>query len=346
MVSEEFSENFERLPIGKPNQRNHLLWVMNVAWVGGTGLWVLENIRAMSLWYHTVVFLNGEPVFQIIEDFVEAGADISKATAITKEMVAAIDPIAIILSNTDPHKIEGGHPWSWIPDHLYTIYVHHSAITPWMPGANMDVFVSEHLKSQYRNLLEWMRSVKVCPPLGELSEYLSIPRIQHDRCVIGRVSSDERKKFPGQLLGILKASNQKCILVGGSKYFGKAPAGWRYPDFGSEPVRDLLTEMDIFVYRTDLTETWCRCVTEAMASGIPVVVEKRGGPAEQVRDGIDGFVCETDAEFIEKLKKLAADPSLRFRMGKHARERAKQLAKQNFKNQIEPLLIKHALGGC
>jgi len=326
-----------------PTQRNKLLWVMNVCWKGGTGLWALECIREMPIWQHTVVWLNGEPDISVHNEFLEAGVDIAKVDNITKDLVKEIKPSGIILSNTDPSRILEGQ--EWLTSNFNVVYVHHSTVRPWLAGAAVDVFVSEHLRTQYRNLESRMRSVLVCPPIGEIGRYLNIRRVEQARCVVGRISSDNKDKFPVEQLEILKATGCPCLVVGGEKYWGAPPDNFQYPDFGSQSVSSLLSQIDIFVYRTNLTETWGRTITEAMASGIPVVCEKRGGPAEQIRHGIDGFLCDTDAEFIEKIQLLATDQNLRFRMGKHAREKAKQLANSNFKNKIEPILIKNALRG-
>ena len=64
-------------------------------------------------------------------------------------------------------------------------------------------------------------------------------------------------------------------------------------------------------------------VLEALACGVPVVVT-RCGPDQVVRDGIDGIVVPPgDAEALaEAIERLYADPELRSRMGRNARERA------------------------
>lgn len=318
---------------------------MNVAWVGGTGLWCLDLIKSMPLWHHHVIYLHDEPEYSVVEDFTAAGAEISYAPRVTPDILDTIDPSAVILSNTNPNKIVGGHPWSWITKNYYTVYVHHSAFSPWLPGAKVEVFVSHYLENRYRNLWDRMPNRIIAPPLGSMEEFFAIDRIESDRCVIGRVSNDNRQKFPAQLRKILQEVGQPHIIVGAQKYWGNPPENGQYPPVNSRPVPHLLQDMDVFVYQTGLTETWGRCVTEAMASGLPCVVENKGGVAEQIRDGIDGFVCSSQEEFVEKLCLLTKDSALRFRMGKHARERAQCFVEQNFKAQVEPLLIKNALKG-
>jgi glycosyltransferase involved in cell wall biosynthesis len=62
---------------------------------------------------------------------------------------------------------------------------------------------------------------------------------------------------------------------------------------------------------------------EALAAGRPVVATRVGGVPDVVRDGEDGFLVETGAvdDIAEALGRLAADPSLRRRLGEAGRAR-------------------------
>jgi glycosyltransferase involved in cell wall biosynthesis len=62
---------------------------------------------------------------------------------------------------------------------------------------------------------------------------------------------------------------------------------------------------------------------EALAAGRPVVATRVGGVPDVVRDGEDGFLVETGAvdAITEALGRLAADPSLRQRLGESGRAR-------------------------
>jgi glycosyltransferase involved in cell wall biosynthesis len=61
-----------------------------------------------------------------------------------------------------------------------------------------------------------------------------------------------------------------------------------------------------------------------MAAGIPVVASRVGASASIVRDGIDGFLVSSPAEWTNALKTLSGDPGLRERMGASARRRAEE----------------------
>ena len=60
-----------------------------------------------------------------------------------------------------------------------------------------------------------------------------------------------------------------------------------------------------------------------MAVGTPVVVSPVGMNAEVVEDGVTGFLADTPEEWRDRLGRLIADPDLRERMGRAARERVR-----------------------
>lgn len=87
-------------------------------------------------------------------------------------------------------------------------------------------------------------------------------------------------------------------------------------------VLQRLQQSDVFVL-SSLSEGISNAVLEAMSCGLPVVTTACGGMREAVSDGVEGFVVPIrDPETMAAaLKKLAADPILRQRMGQAGRER-------------------------
>jgi glycosyltransferase involved in cell wall biosynthesis len=61
-----------------------------------------------------------------------------------------------------------------------------------------------------------------------------------------------------------------------------------------------------------------------MAAGIPVVASRVGANAGIVRDGIDGFLVSSPAEWAGALRTLRGDPGLRERMGTSGRKRMEE----------------------
>lgn len=77
---------------------------------------------------------------------------------------------------------------------------------------------------------------------------------------------------------------------------------------------------DLFVFPSD-SETFGNVVTEAMASGLPVVAARAGGPVDHVRDGETGLFFKPDSveDMIAQVQRLIADADLRRQLGANAR---------------------------
>jgi len=80
---------------------------------------------------------------------------------------------------------------------------------------------------------------------------------------------------------------------------------------------------DFFVFPSKF-DTFGNVVQEAFASGIPAIVTDKKGPKDIVKHNSTGFVAKNDKEFEKYVLKLAKEEKLRKKMGKAAREYAKQ----------------------
>ncbi len=78
--------------------------------------------------------------------------------------------------------------------------------------------------------------------------------------------------------------------------------------------------LDVFVH-TGRHETYCQSAQEALASGVPVVAPRSGGPIDVVHDGVAGFLYEPgDGDDLGGyVDRLARDPEFRRWMGTAAR---------------------------
>jgi phosphatidylinositol alpha 1,6-mannosyltransferase len=78
--------------------------------------------------------------------------------------------------------------------------------------------------------------------------------------------------------------------------------------------------LDVFVH-TGRHETYCQSAQEALASGVPVVAPRSGGPIDVVRDTVAGFLYEPgDGDDLGGyVDRLARDAEFRVRMGYAAR---------------------------
>jgi phosphatidylinositol alpha 1,6-mannosyltransferase len=90
---------------------------------------------------------------------------------------------------------------------------------------------------------------------------------------------------------------------------------------GDELAR-IYASLDVFVH-SGPHETFGQTLQEAAASGLPVVAPAAGGPIDLVGDGVTGLLvppCEPGA-LADAVARLAADPGLRARQGRAARQR-------------------------
>jgi glycosyltransferase involved in cell wall biosynthesis len=65
-------------------------------------------------------------------------------------------------------------------------------------------------------------------------------------------------------------------------------------------------------------------VLEAMSRGRAVLVSDIEGNRTVVRDGIDGLLFDSEAEFSEKAERLIREPQLQQELGRKAREKIEQ----------------------
>jgi glycosyltransferase involved in cell wall biosynthesis len=103
-----------------------------------------------------------------------------------------------------------------------------------------------------------------------------------------------------------------------------------------EDVGAELTELDVLVHASLLTEPLGQVVQEGMQAGLPVVAAGAGGPAEIVEDRVTGFLYPPGdvAALAARLKLLAGNPTLRSSVGIAARERAQAFAPERVAPQV------------
>jgi glycosyltransferase involved in cell wall biosynthesis len=120
------------------------------------------------------------------------------------------------------------------------------------------------------------------------------------------------------------------LVNGGEAYRRFAGLFEHVPNVPHARLPQLFRTADVFVLPT-LVEGMPLVVLEAMASGLPVIVTPNG-PAEVVRDGVDGYVVPIrDSEAIAaRLDTLYRSPELRREMGRNARLRAEQWSWQRY----------------
>jgi len=97
-----------------------------------------------------------------------------------------------------------------------------------------------------------------------------------------------------------------------------------------------LGALDVLVHCSTVPEPFGQVVVEGMAAGLPVVVPDAGGPAEVVTHETDGLLYPIGdrAALAATLRRLAADPALRRRLGDAARSRARDFTPEAVAAQV------------
>lgn len=330
-----------------------ILHVHNVAWLGGVPAFIADFARAFPEFHHQSLYLKdgGEDrgAIQMLND---AGVNSAFADGgnLSPGMVAHFSPGLVVLHNISGKNVVGSHPWDWLKQ-WPTISYHHSTVSPTIPS-DVHVFVSEHLKSFYTGLIKsyFIRVHEVIPPCITCASYAKVRPKYQDK-IVGKVATPgNAMKYPFTLLEVARAVGAKLIMPGAAKHFPVAndvidvsPTWWGVPSF--------LGRMSAFLYVNHPSmkpETWGRAVTEAMAAGLPVIGENRGGVAEQIEHGVSGYLVDPDdkAAMVQYLYRLVDNPRRATRMGHHARHRALEIADISvLRTKLMPHMLRLMAGG-
>jgi len=88
-----------------------------------------------------------------------------------------------------------------------------------------------------------------------------------------------------------------------------------------EELAETYADMDLFVFPSE-TDTFGLVVLEALASGVPCVVTRRGGPQSIVRCGVSGFAASDEDSFATAVVEVVGNQELHRRLRCGARHQA------------------------
>ena len=204
----------------------------------------------------------------------------------------------------------------------------------------------------------WPRGVdQVLFEPAKRDEALHAELAPHGEHLVGYVGRLAPEKELELLAHVDRLPGVRLVLVGGGPEEARLKA--LLPDaaflgvlHGDELARVYAT-LDVFVH-TGRHETYCQSAQEALASGVPVVAPRAGGPIDVVDDGVAGFLYEPgDAEeLVAHVERLVTEPMQRLRMSHAARasvrtrtwQAVNELLLSHYRDVVAPVVSRRRAG--
>lgn len=213
---------------------------------------------------------------------------------------------------------------------------------PWFPKPEL-VFAS-HALSQRTGLVGTVQGSPI-----DLARFIcarDYVRSENAPCTVGRLSRDTPDKHHPEDIALYRTLAERGyrVRIMGGTILHEALAdvpGIELLTEGAEPAEMFLGSLDIFLYRTN--ENWFeasgRVVFEAMANGLPVVCHARGGYAEEIRHGENGFLYQSQEQAIAIIDTLRADPMMRAAIGSTAQREMQTMFGTGFEQGLREYYI-------
>ena len=136
---------------------------------------------------------------------------------------------------------------------------------------------------------------------------------------------DVLEQNPGAVLDLAGDGDHREALLAAIHSRGLARRVQVHGHVSEERKRELYQRAWVNVTASS-AEGWGLSVTEAAACATPSAALRLGGLSEAIEDGQTGVLADGPRELARKVGALLADPELRERLGRHARERAAEFS--------------------
>ena len=156
---------------------------------------------------------------------------------------------------------------------------------------------------------------------------------------VGRLAAEKELDL---LAHLDRLAGVRLVMVGGgpdeARLRALLPGAAFLGVLHGEELAQAHASLDVFVH-TGRHETYCQSAQEALASGVPVVAPRAGGPLDVVEDTVTGYLYEPGdaAELVAHVQHLRARPLLRHRMSLAARHSVRGRTWQ----AVNDLLVHH-----
>lgn len=307
-----------------------ILHVNNLCVIMGTTCHTLTMVKAYPEHRHVVAFVweNGPSAYMLAE-FKSAGAEVIIGSgAVDAQLIERVDPDIVILNNERPEFIDPVIVPKLVSTRVLVSYSHDRDIVTENTFSiwNSRFTMAQHSGAARKTTTIVMGSYIDTEPFEAIVRDYEKPRV-----TVGMLTTGPRRfeaKLSDALITLFMRIKMRrpevSFIVPNASMLLSLPKWCASPDYTNSGVEQFYQDVDVFVHYTKKSSSdgWGRPVTEAMASGLPVVAENRGGVVEQIKSGVDGYLADTEEEFIDYVNRLCSEPTLRRRMGTAARKKA------------------------
>jgi glycosyltransferase involved in cell wall biosynthesis len=166
---------------------------------------------------------------------------------------------------------------------------------------------------------------------GNMERFLKLEKVAHEGFNVGYAGTIHPRKIHPMVFDACRQISERIpakFTFCGDVYDKYDLSKFNFNLPGKvDDVAPYLATMDVFGYplRPDHYGTSEIVLGEAMAAGLPVVC--MDNPCERliVEDGVTGFLCKTEQEYVENIEHLYHKPALRNWMGWNARVVAREM---------------------
>ena len=292
-----------------------------------------ENGLKVGLLHHPVYAWHpNAPLNPRIEEVIDGGSvnligldeEVECELAIVRLPIVLMKPLerrpkvtaahTAVLINQTPFKFygeEGPREQAW---DIATAARH---VTDWLGPATWYAGGPRVLATLTEHHAEEIAELDLAPaPWNEViavDEWRTDRRVPDGRIRIGRHSRDHKLKWPEDRRTMLQCYPDRdrfeIHVLGGAetptRILEHLPANWTVYPFGSLSAKDFLAQIDVMAYfiASDGMEAFGRAPLEAMAAGVPVIMDRQFEPTF----GPAAIYCEP-AEVASVAERLTSDP--------------------------------------
>ena len=308
------------------------LHIANLAWIGGVNGFVSDFSKSFPEFQHHILFLRDlNENYDLYKTLQTQGIRCYYNNKITEELIDKINPKILILHNPPESNWKKELNNFKILQKCYVILFHH-AKTKLFPYVDLDIFVSDWIADAYKDFGKYIKKSKVVHPCVDGTRYLNIKReyTKKEDITIGRIQSNTnnfRGKFSEDVKMLKELKNVNFFLVVDGYDKDDADERFTFDQIRIGKMPEYLSKLDIFYVwgGKGHVESWSRVVTEAMLSGIPVIIkDNKDGLSEQAKKSKACFLVNTKEDFIKTMQKLIDNPKLRKKHGELGRKWASE----------------------